>query len=151
MPTINSKQYELGTVAAMATSSLVLALCLWLVLDQLVYEPKRRDRRRSNTPRSRPSSRPSPYLSVRTAILAQCTTIVIHAVLIITTASLNLLNTPFVSATRTTCIGLNQTIYGILAWELYLVVHPYQVGGVVASYDGLSVRVTSVVKGRNPE
>lgn len=126
-------QQERGTVAVIATSSLVLAICLWLILDQLVYEPKRRGRRRSNRPRSRPSSRPRPSsLSVRTAILAQGTATLVHAVLIITAASLNLLSNPFESATRTTCIGLNQTINGILAWELYIAVHPYQVGGVVA-------------------
>jgi len=39
MPPINSMQ-ERGTVAALATSSLVLAICLCLILDQLVYEPK---------------------------------------------------------------------------------------------------------------
>lgn len=118
---------ERGTVAAIATSSLVLATCLCLVLDQLVYEPKRRGRRRSSTPRSRPV----PYLSIRSCILAQATATVLHAVLIITTASLSLLSNPFASAARTTIMGVVQTISGLLTWELYLIVHPYEVGGVV--------------------
>jgi len=122
---------ERGTVAALATSSLVLAICLSLILDQLVYEPKRRGRRRSSTPRSCPSSRPVPHLSIRSCILAQATATVLHAVLIITTASLNLLSNPFVAAARTTIMGVVQTINGLLTWELYLIVHPYEVGGVV--------------------
>ena len=122
---------ERGTVAAIATSSLVLATCLCLILDQLVYEPKRRGRRRSSTPRSRPSSRPVPYLSIRSCIRAQAIATVVHAVLIITAASLNLFSNPFVPAARTIIMGVVPAINGLLTWELYLIVHPYEVGGVV--------------------
>ena len=119
----NSMQ-ERGAVVATVTSSLALAICFWLILVQVVLRPRRRDRRESDTSRRRP---PSPF--ARTAILAQATATSIHAIIIITTASLNLSNNRFVSAACITCIGVNQSIYGILAWELYMVVHRLKVSG----------------------
>ena len=111
-----------GGVVNIVVSSLILAICLWLILNQLTDSGRRRRPQRSNTLRSRPSSRP--YLSVRHAILAQAIATVVHTVIIITTASLNLLSNPLVSATRITCMGVNQIVNGILAWERFLVVHP---------------------------
>ena len=109
---------------AIVVSSLVLAICLWFILTQFTVSNKRRRLRRSTTLRSRPS-----YLSIRSGILAQAIATVVHAVLIITTASLNLLSNPVVSAARTTCMGENQIVNGVLTWERFLVVHPdYEVG-----------------------
>lgn len=115
------------TVAIIA-SSLVLAICLWLIHTQFTVSGKRR-LRRSTTLRSRPSSRPGPYLSIHSGILAQAIATVVHAVIIITTASLNLLDNPVVSAARITCMGVSQTLNGVLAWERFLVVRTdYEVG-----------------------
>lgn len=114
---------------AIVASGLVLAMCLLLIFTQFTVSNKRRRQRRSTTTRSHPSSRLGLSLSVRSGILAQAIATIVHTVIIITTASLNLLDNPVVSAARTTCMGVSQAINGILAWERFLVVHPdYEVG-----------------------
>lgn len=102
------------------TSSVVGVLSLYMILSQFALPPKRRPRRRSSSP----SAHPTRIISIRTATLALASATLLHAILIITATALDVLNNPIVSAARTTCIGVTQSIAGLLAWERYQIVRP---------------------------
>jgi len=122
------------------TSSVISVLSLYLMLSQLALPPRRRPWKRSRSP----SARPTRLLSIRAAILALASATVLHAIVIITATALNVLSNPIVSATRTTCVGITQSIADLLIWERYQILHPeLEVGFLVLFLPSLSFQASA--------